>query len=151
MGFVCGTTWFSDWNSGVFCPLTHDNPGAVALPIQSIFCTYESITIIIILYQYGTEYTQFFDDKKFAKYDYASLASLRPEPIFVRSQDRSAGIATGWTAGVRFQKAERFFFCLLHSIQTGSGVHPASCTMGICACFPEGKEVEAWSWPLTPI
>jgi hypothetical protein len=109
MGFVCGITWFSDWNSGFFCLLTHDNPGAVALPIQSIFFTCESITIIIILYQYGTEHTQFFwrikNSQNVTTHRYHLYSN---GPFFIRSQDRPVGIVTGWTAGVRLQEGERF-------------------------------------------
>jgi hypothetical protein len=36
-------------------------------------------------------------------------------------------------------------------VQTVSGAHPASCTMGTGDPFPEGKNVAgAWRWPLTP-
>jgi hypothetical protein len=40
-------------------------------------------------------------------------------------------------------------FSLLHSVQTGSGSHPASYPMGTGGCLPGGKAVVAWSWPLT--
>jgi hypothetical protein len=40
------------------------------------------------------------------------------------SRDSSVGIATGWTAGVRLPAVQDF--SLLHSVQTGSGTHPAS-------------------------
>jgi hypothetical protein len=40
-------------------------------------------------------------------------------------------------------------FSLLHVVQTGSGVHPASYSMGTVGSFPEGKAAGAWSWPLT--
>jgi hypothetical protein len=36
-------------------------------------------------------------------------------------------------------------------VQTGSGAHPASCTMGTGCPFPGGKSaVGEWRWPLTP-
>jgi hypothetical protein len=36
-------------------------------------------------------------------------------------------------------------------VQTGSGAHPASCTMGTGGLFPGGKSTAgAWRWPLTP-
>jgi hypothetical protein len=36
-------------------------------------------------------------------------------------------------------------------VQTGSGAHPASCTMGTGGPFPGGKSAAgAWRWPLTP-
>jgi hypothetical protein len=40
-------------------------------------------------------------------------------------------------------------FCLLHSVQTGSGAHPASCTMRTGALSPGVKWPGTWSWPLT--
>jgi hypothetical protein len=49
--------------------------------------------------------------------------------IKVVSQDNSIGIAEG-TAEVRFPGAD-VDFSLPHSVQTGSGVHPASYTMDI--------------------
>jgi hypothetical protein len=43
-----------------------------------------------------------------------------------------------WTAEVRFPtEAEDFSSNLC--VQTGSGAHPASCTMGTGGSFPEGK------------
>jgi hypothetical protein len=39
-----------------------------------------------------------------------------------------------WTAGVRLPAGSRDFF-LLHSVQTGSGAHPASYPMGTRGCF----------------
>jgi hypothetical protein len=37
-------------------------------------------------------------------------------------------------------------------VQTGSGVQPASCTMGTGGPFPGGKSAAgSWRWPLTPI
>jgi hypothetical protein len=36
-------------------------------------------------------------------------------------------------------------------VQTGSGAHPASSTMGTGGPFPGGKNAAgAWRWPLTP-
>jgi hypothetical protein len=40
---------------------------------------------------------------------------------------------------------------ILHSVQTGSGAHTASYTMGTGGSFPGGKATEARSWPLTSI
>jgi hypothetical protein len=34
-------------------------------------------------------------------------------------------------------------------VQTGSGVHPTSYTMGTGGSFPGGKAAGAWSWPRT--
>jgi hypothetical protein len=45
---------------------------------------------------------------------------------------------SGWMTGVRFPTGERDF-SLLHSVQTGSGAHPASYPMGTGGYFPEGK------------
>jgi hypothetical protein len=65
----------------------------------------------------------------------AVCVSLRPCGLFndafsieVR-RDSSVGIATGWTAGVRFPAGARNF-SVLHSVQIGSGAHPASSPMG---------------------
>jgi hypothetical protein len=61
----------------------------------------------------------------------------------IKSYDSSFGIATvykigGRGIGVRFPASARDF-SLLHSVQTGSGAHPASYTMGTRGCFPGGK------------
>jgi hypothetical protein len=40
-------------------------------------------------------------------------------------------------------------FSLIHSIQTGSGTHPASYPVGTGDSFPGGKAAGAWSWSLT--
>jgi hypothetical protein len=46
-------------------------------------------------------------------------------------------------------EAKNFYFNLC--VQTGSGAHPASCTMGTGGTFPGGKSAAgAWRWPLTP-
>jgi hypothetical protein len=42
-------------------------------------------------------------------------------------------------------------YSLLHSVQTGSGAHPASLSNGYRRLFRRGKEAGAWSWPLTSI
>jgi hypothetical protein len=52
--------------------------------------------------------------------------------------EEGASIVTGWTARVQFPGGGRDF-CLLHSVQTGSGAHPASCTMGMGSFFLRGK------------
>jgi hypothetical protein len=41
------------------------------------------------------------------------------------------------------------YFPLLHSVQTGSGVHPASYPMYNIRSFPGGKVAGAWIWSLT--
>jgi hypothetical protein len=47
-----------------------------------------------------------------------------------------------WTAGVRFPAGSIAFY-LLHSVQTGSGAHPASYPMGTGDSFPEDKSAGA--------
>jgi hypothetical protein len=52
--------------------------------------------------------------------------------------------------GVRSPEGAKDFFASL-CLQTGSGAHPASCTMGTEGPFPGGKSAAgAWRWPLTP-
>jgi hypothetical protein len=48
-------------------------------------------------------------------------------PRNLPSVDGAVVIAMGWTATVRFP-AKATSFYVLHSVQTGSGAHPASCT-----------------------
>jgi hypothetical protein len=60
------------------------------------------------------------------------------------SQDSLDGTATGWTATVWFPTGARDF-SYFHSVQTNSGAHPASYTMGTRGSFT----VPQWSWPLT--
>jgi hypothetical protein len=50
--------------------------------------------------------------------------------------------AISWKAGVLFPAGARNF-SLLHTVQTGSGAHPASSPMGTGDSFPGGKAVEA--------
>jgi hypothetical protein len=57
---------------------------------------------------------------------------------------RSVGIATGYglggrETGVRFPAEARDCCSLFHSVQTGSGAHPASYTIGTGALSPGGK------------
>jgi hypothetical protein len=52
--------------------------------------------------------------------------------------------------GVRSPAGEKDFSSNI-CVQTGSGAHPASCTMGTGEPFPGGKSAAgAWRWPLTP-
>jgi len=51
---------------------------------------------------------------------------------------------------VRFP-AEAGNFSPHHSVQSGSGAHPASYPMGIRGCFHGGKAAGEWSWPPNPI
>jgi hypothetical protein len=67
----------------------------------------------------------------------------------MRAQWYSVGLRTGWS-GVRVAGGAGNF-SLHRSVQTGSGAHPASYSMGIRGSFPGGKVIEAWSWPLTSI
>jgi hypothetical protein len=43
-----------------------------------------------------------------------------------------------WAIEVRFPAEAMYFSCSI-CVQTGSGVHPASCTMGTGGPFPGGK------------
>jgi hypothetical protein len=54
----------------------------------------------------------------------------------------SAGLGAGWSE-VRFPAVGENF-PLRHRVQTGSGAHPASYSMGTRGSFPG-----AWSWPFT--
>jgi hypothetical protein len=51
------------------------------------------------------------------------------------------GIVAGWTVEVRFPAGARF--SLLHSVQTGSGDHPASYPKGTRDDFSWSKATEA--------
>jgi hypothetical protein len=66
-------------------------------------------------------------------------------PHLTNNRHSSAGIETALTVGVRFLSGVRDFF-LLHSVQTGSVVYPASYLMGKRDCFPRDKEDGAGSW-----
>jgi hypothetical protein len=55
----------------------------------------------------------------------------------------SGGLRTGWS---EIQvPAEVRNFSLHHRVQTDSGVHPASYTMGTGGSFPAGEAAGAWS------
>jgi hypothetical protein len=47
-------------------------------------------------------------------------------------------LTTDWTTGVRSAAKANDFSSSLY-VQTGSGAHPASCTMGTGGTFPGGK------------
>jgi hypothetical protein len=49
-------------------------------------------------------------------------------------KSKGVDIAKGWAARVQFPALQDFF--LLHSVQTGSGAHPASYPMGTGGSFP---------------
>jgi hypothetical protein len=57
--------------------------------------------------------------------------------------------STGWTPGVRFPARQRDF-SLLFSVQTGSGAHPASYSMGTGGSFPGGNVAVASHLHLVP-
>jgi hypothetical protein len=50
--------------------------------------------------------------------------------------------ATDWTDGIQFPPGAKDF-SLLRSVQTGSGAHPVSYTMGSGGSFPGGKAAGA--------
>jgi hypothetical protein len=64
----------------------------------------------------------------------------------MEERDSAVGIgtATGWTTEEsEFEPQYGQEFSLLHVVQTGSGVHPTSCPMGIRGFFPGGKAAGA--------
>jgi hypothetical protein len=74
------------------------------------------------------------------------LTCIQKSP-FPMGRDSSVGIATGYrlddrTIGVRFSEGA-VYFSLHHRVQTGSGAHPASYTMGTGGSFPGGKAARA--------
>jgi hypothetical protein len=58
------------------------------------------------------------------------------------SRDSSVGIATGYRVNGRGS------IFILHSINTSSEAHPASCPVGTGGSLPEGKAAGAWRWQL---
>jgi hypothetical protein len=67
------------------------------------------------------------------------------------AMERSVGIATGYgleDGGVGVRVPVRQEFLRFHFLQTGSGVHPTSYTMGTRGFFLGGKAAGVWSWPL---
>jgi hypothetical protein len=76
-------------------------------------------------------------------------------PLKVKNRDSSVGIALSYGLDDRGSRV-RFLagagnFSLHHRVQNGSGVHPASYTMGTRGSFPGGKAAGVWSWPFTSI
>jgi hypothetical protein len=66
----------------------------------------------------------------------------------MRRPDSSVGIATGYgleNGGVGDRVLVRQEFSLLHVVQTGSGVHTISYTMGTGGSFLGGKAAGAYS------
>jgi hypothetical protein len=71
--------------------------------------------------------------------------------VSFRSRDSSVGIATGYgleDGVVRVRVPVRQEFLFFHAVNTGSGVHPISYTLGTGGSFLGGKAAGAWSWPL---
>jgi hypothetical protein len=60
-------------------------------------------------------------------------------------------LVKGYNTDVRFQ----FIFFSAPHVRTGSGAHPALCSLGTGGSSPEGKATGPWSWPymssMTPI
>jgi hypothetical protein len=59
------------------------------------------------------------------------------------SRDSSVGIATGYGLDAPGSIPDSARFSLPHSVQTGSGIHPASYPMGTGGSFPGGKAAGA--------
>jgi hypothetical protein len=73
-----------------------------------------------------------------SKFSYIHTFSLDTTPIRAGVGQLVLCLTTDWTAGVRSPtEAENFYFSLC--VQTGSGAHPASYTVGTGGCFPGGK------------
>jgi hypothetical protein len=68
------------------------------------------------------------------------------------NRDSLVGVAKGYgmDGQVRFPARETDF-CVLRSVQTGSGTHLTSYPMGTKGFSPGGKVAGVWIWPLTPI
>jgi hypothetical protein len=59
-------------------------------------------------------------------------------PVVLGCRNVNYDLTTGWTTGVRSPAGVKDFSSSL-SVQTGSGAHPASYTMGTGGPFPGGK------------
>jgi len=55
-----------------------------------------------------------------------------------------------WTIWGLIHKEEKDF-SLLHKIQSGSGAHPTSCSMGYGGYCPRSRVAGEWGWTLTSI
>jgi hypothetical protein len=55
------------------------------------------------------------------------------------SRDSSVGVATGYGLDGQGSILDGKIFSRLHSVQTGSEAHPASCPIGTGDDFPVGK------------
>jgi hypothetical protein len=78
---------------------------------------------------------------KFRCVRYRTLSEVRD---YWRSQGSSVSIVSGYglddrAMGVQSSTGSKDFSSIL-CVQTGSGAHPASCTMGTEGPFPGGKE-----------
>jgi hypothetical protein len=74
------------------------------------------------------------------------MKTFNERPTIKGCRDSVVGTATGYGlddrgVGVRYGQE----FSLLHVVHTGSGVHPASYSMGTGVSFSEGKAAGAWS------
>jgi hypothetical protein len=75
--------------------------------------------------------------------------------LMFRSRVSSVSLVFGYglddrAIGVRSPAGAKDFSSIL-CVQTGSGAHPASCTMGTGGPFPGGKSAAgAWCWPPLP-
>jgi hypothetical protein len=79
---------------------------------------------------------------------YFVLSYLPDTLVFLRSRGSSVSIVSDYglddrAIGVRSPAGARDFSSIL-CVQTGSGAHPASCTMGTGGPFPGGKSA-AWA------
>jgi hypothetical protein len=78
---------------------------------------------------------------KISSVPFQTVFTDRPTVFVAQSVWR---LATGCTfEGSEFESRYSQDFCLLHVVQTGSGVHPASYPVGTVGCFPGGKAVGA--------
>jgi hypothetical protein len=83
-----------------------------------------------------------FVDKYWKAFPYEEPGSSGSIVSDYRLDDRAIGVRS---------PAEAKDFSSNLCVQTGSGTHPASCTMGTGGPFPGGKcAAGAWRWPLTP-
>jgi hypothetical protein len=72
--------------------------------------------------------------------------------MLLGSQDSSVGIEMSYGLdGLGSIPSRGRDFSLHHSVDAGSGAHPASYTMSIKGSFPGNKATGEWSSPLTSI
>jgi hypothetical protein len=79
--------------------------------------------------------------------NYLSTGTTLPLPYSdIGNRDSAVGIATDYRLddrGADFESLLGQEFSLLHVVQTGSGVHPTSYSIGTGGSFPEGKAAGA--------